>query len=333
MSPRYTSRLCAIAIIAVSAVAMLVTSFDSEARRRLGGGNFGQQSSNVMQQRQATSPLSSPSASGTQRSATSAASSSAAGAAGAAATRSTASRWFGPIAGIAAGLGLAALLTHLGLGAAFAEFLASVLLIGLVIFAVMFVLRRLRGGGAQHAMQGAGAGRQGSQQPMARSPLQPVSTPPQPEAPASTAHPAVSSTAAPTQPIDPSWYIPADFNTQDFLANAKKQFIALQDAWDRNDIPTMQEYMTDELIDAVREPLQQREPGGHTEVVLLNASLLGIEDLPQGHLASVRFSGMLKDDSEPEAYRFEEVWNFLKPQNAGWLLAGIQQIPAETGSA
>lgn len=89
----------------------------------------------------------------------------------------------------------------------------------------------------------------------------------------------------------------------------------------------MREYMTDDLIEAVKDPLAQREPGGHTDVVLLNASMLGIETIAEGHLASVRFSGMLKDDSGPEAYRFEEVWNFLKPTNGGWMLAGIQQIP------
>lgn len=333
MSRLLTSRLFAIAITVFSTVAMLGVSFEAEAQRRLGGSSMGRQSSNVMQQRQAVQP---PATGGTTAGATqrSAATSAATAGAAGAATRSTASRWFGPIAGIAAGLGLAALLSHMGLGAAFAEFMASLLLIGLVVFAAIFIFRRLRGGGARPAMQGAGMGGSAGNgfnppqtpQPMQRQ-AQPQAAPAAAVNPAAD-HPAVTSTAAPEQPVDPSWYVPANFDSQSFLKNAKANFIALQDAWDRNDVEKMREYMTDDLIEAVREPLSQREPGGHTEVVLLNASLLGIEDVSEGNLASVRFSGMLRDQTEPEAYRFEEVWNFLKPHNGGWLLAGIQQIPA-----
>jgi len=332
MSRPLTSRLFAIAIMVLSTVAMLGVSFEAEAQRRLGGGSFGRQSSNVMKQRQAVTP---PAASGatagaTQRSAASGAAAS--GAAGTAA-RSGMSRWLGPIAGIAAGLGLAALFSSLGMGAALAEFLSSMLLIGLLVFAVLFIIRRLRGGASRPAMQGAAANQgYGAQPPMQRQ-AQPTAPAAAPVAQsAASVHPAVASTAAPAAPADPSWYVPADFDTQAFLQNAKKNFIALQGAWDRNDLAQMREYMTDDLIDAVKEPLAQREPGGRTEVVLLNASMLGIEDIPEGHLASVRFSGMLKDDSGPEAYRFEEVWNFLKPAQAGWLLAGIQQIPVSPES-
>ena len=67
--------------------------------------------------------------------------------------------------------------------------------------------------------------------------------------------------------------------------------------------------------------------GNQTEVVLLNAELLGIEKVTDGHLASVRFSGMLREQPGTEAFRFEEVWNLFKPAQGGWLLAGIQQIP------
>src|SRR5690606_18631008 len=151
MSRSLTSRLCAIAITVLSTVAMLGVSFEAEAQRRLGGGNFGRQSPNVMQNRQATPPARAPqtqSAAPQQGTAgtTAASRGATAGAAGATA-RSGASRWFGPIAGIAAGLGLAALLSHLGLGAAAAEFMASLLLIGLLVFAAIFIFRRLRGGG------------------------------------------------------------------------------------------------------------------------------------------------------------------------------------------
>ena len=326
MSKRF-SRLCAAALLAVTGTAMLVVTFDAEARRAGGGGSFGRQSSNVMNQRQATPPAA-PSA-GANTAQRSAAPAAAAGTAAAgAATRSTASRWFGPIAGIAAGLGLAALLSHMGLGAAFAEFMASLLLIGLVVFAVLFLVRRLRGGAARTAMQGAGQGgsfnRDQQAQPMWRESLQPTAN----AAPAA-AVPAAAATAPDT---DESWFIPGNFDTPQFLKKAKEHFVEIQKIWDSGDTRALQEYLTDDLITELRPQLEQRAGTSQTDVVLLNAELLGIEKVSDGHLASVRFSGMLREDAQGEAFRFEEVWNLYKPDQGGWLLAGIQQIPVEHAS-
>src|SRR5690606_29244849 len=109
------------------------------------------QSSNVTSQRSAVPP---PAANTTRNAAAPAAGAAAAGTA--AASRSGMSRFLGPLAGIAAGLGIAALLSHLGLGGALLEFLSSAILIALVVFAIMFLVRKLRGGGRQPAMAQAG---------------------------------------------------------------------------------------------------------------------------------------------------------------------------------
>jgi predicted lipid-binding transport protein (Tim44 family) len=221
------------------------------------------------------------------------------------------------------------LLSSMGLGAAAAEFMASLLLIALLVFAVIFIVRRLRGAGRQPAFQGAGSHHASPMQRQGHVPQPQSATLSRRAAPAAAAaHPAVASTAAPAVQ-DESWHIPAGFDTQQFLQHAKQHFIDLQDAWDKNDLVRMHEFMTDELLDAVKASVAAREPGGKTDVVLLNAQLLGVEKVAEGNLASVRFSGMLRDDSGPEAYRFEEVWNFLKPVQGGWVLAGIQQIPVQ----
>ena len=62
------------------------------------------------------------------------------------------------------------------------------------------------------------------------------------------------------------------------------------------------------------------------------AELLGVESGSVDQLASVRFSGMLREQVGAEAFRFEEVWNLFKPEQGGWLLAGIQQIPVTQAS-
>ncbi|GAA0502388.1 Tim44-like domain-containing protein [Pigmentiphaga sp. GD03639] len=322
MSRRFFSRFIPALVIAVSTVAMLGVSHDALAKRLGGGGSMGRQSSNVTQ-RQATPPARTPQQN--QQAAPSAAPAAAGAAAGATAARSGMSRWLGPIAGIAAGLGLAALLSHLGLGAAAAEFIGSLLLIALAVFAVLFIVRRLRGVGQQPALQGAGNSRfqQRNDPPatMARESVAPVNAAP-------AAAPAASAAATGAAPTG-EWGIPSDFDTANFLSHAKSYFVKLQGVWDRGDVNELRDLVTDDLLAELSQQIGQRQGQNVTEVVLLNAELLGIETVSDGHLASVRFSGMLREAPGTEAFRFEEVWNLFKPNDGGWLLAGVQQIPVQ----
>ncbi|MDT4814999.1 Tim44-like domain protein [compost metagenome] len=331
MSKFCISRFVAAALIAISGAALVTASFDAEARRAGGGSSIGRQSSNVTQQRQATTPPAATNNTAGATAAPAAAGAATAGAAGAAA-KSGASRWLGPIAGIAAGLGIAALLSSMGLSGAFAEFLSSALLIGLVVFAIMFIVRRLRGAAPRTATQGAFGGANNAsagqqQQTTWRESLQPAAAPA--AAPVAAAAPA----AVPQAGDDNNWFVPGDFDTPNFLKQAKEQFIRIQAIWDSGSTDRLREFLTDDLIIELKPQLAERGVAPNkTEVVLLNAELLGIETVSDGHLASVRFSGMLREAPGTEAFRFEEVWNLFKPASGGWLLAGIQQIPVDYAS-
>lgn len=333
------SRLVAAFTIVISTLTMLgVTMDEAEARRMGGGSSFGRQSSNVMKNRApAQAPRANQNTAPNANQAT--ANRSGAAASGAQAQRSGMSRFLGPIAGIAAGLGIAALLSSLGLGGALLEFLSSAILIALVIFAVMFVVRRLRGNQAKPATQGAFGAQGGQAQDFYTQRETHDYTQSQPRAPgvfnrgpeaqqAATAQPVEQAVEA-AQPVDPSWFVPEGFDTMTFLNVAKEQFVRIQGLWDRGDVEQLKEYLTEDLlIELTPQILEQASQGGHpTEVVLLNAELLGMEQVAGGHLASVRFSGMLREEPGQEAFRFEEVWNLYKTADSGWLLAGIQQIP------
>ncbi|MBN9640997.1 MAG: Tim44 domain-containing protein [Achromobacter sp.] len=328
------SRFVAAALIAISGAALVTASFDAEARRAGGGSSVGRQSSNVTQQRQATTPPAAANNTASATAAPAAAGAATAGAAGAAA-KSGASRWLGPIAGIAAGLGIAALLSSMGLSGAFAEFLSSALLIAVVVFAVMFIIRRLRGAAPRPATQGAFGGANNApgepqQQPMWRETLKPATPAAAPIAAVAAAEPVA---AMPKAGDDNNWFVPGDFDTPNFLKQAKDQFVRIQAVWDSGSTDRLRDYLTDDLITELKPQLTERGAAPNkTEVVLLNAELLGIETVSDGHLASVRFSGMLREAPGAEAFRFEEVWNLFKPANGGWLLAGIQQIPVEFAS-
>jgi len=220
-----------------------------------------------------------------------------------AAPQSTGSKWLGPLAGLAAGLGLAALFSHLGLGEGMGMLLMVVLLIGSVFF--LFPMLRKK----QHApMQYAGAGAPygGNTAPVANTSAT-VGTAPQAGAAAN---------------------IPADFPVDSFLRSAKTSFIRLQAANDRKDLNDIREYTTPEMFAEISMQLQERgDVPQQTDVGFVNAQLLEVVTENDLAIASVRLTGQLRENnSAPE--NFDEIWHVqknLKDDHAVWLLAGIQQ--------
>ncbi len=311
---RSLSRFFVAVLIVASGIAISVIPFDADAARIGGGSSSGRQSSGVMNR-------SAPATTSTATPAKPAASPATTAPAAAASKPSGASRWLGPLAGIAAGLGIAALLSHFGMSGALADFLVMGLMVALAVFAVMFVVRMLRGGAARPAYQAAGSAGSPQDLGMRR------------ESSVPAAAPVTSAFAADAaQPTGANWFIPSDFDTNRFLQEAKQQFVAIQKVWDSGDVTQLRHFLTDDLTKEMQTQLVGRTGENHTEVVLLNAEMLGIEKVTDGHLASVRFSGMLREAVGAEAFRFEEVWNLFKPEQGGWLLAGIQQIPVEHAS-
>jgi len=128
-----------------------------------------------------------------------------------------------------------------------------------------------------------------------------------------------------------SWGVPADFDTTGFLTAAKRNFVTLQDAWDKADIAALRAMMTDEMAGEIKSQLAERgvQAGvvNKTDVVMLDAQLLGIEEMATEYMASVEFSGMIREDVSAGPAPFREVWNMTKSKNGGgWLVAGVQAL-------
>lgn len=215
------------------------------------------------------------------------------------------SRFLGPLAGLAAGLGIAALLSHFGLG----EGMANFLLIALLVFAAVFVVRMLmRKREPEASMQYAGA-MPGNAGPTNFTPAQ---------------FEAAGTGGAATVARN----IPADFDADGFLRQAKLNFVRLQAANDRGDMDDIREFTSPEMFAEIK--MQYQERGSRpqeTDVMQLNAELLEVVTEDNRHIASVHFSGQLREDSAaPEA--FAETWHLVKPVDGsrGWMVAGIQQI-------
>ena len=232
-----------------------------------------------------------------------------------------ASRWGGILGGALLGLGLGALLSHMGIGGDFAGMISTVLMLALIFFAIRFLMRRFTGRGkpqdqTAYASQYNDNGYNQSSTPEIGSGL-----------PHQYAGNQTVNTGSGMQ--NDNWGIPVDFDVPAFLRAAKSYYIRMQAAWDKADIHDIHEFTTPEMFAEMKLQLQERGPGPNiTDVVSLDAELLGIETLNNEYMASVKFSGMIRESEGAPAEPFAEVWNMTRPisKEGGWVLAGIQQL-------
>ena len=269
---------------------------DAEAARRLGGG-----SSSGMQRQSVTPSKTYSAPSQTQQAST-------AGAAGQTAAQPKRS-WMGPLAGLAAGLGLAALASHFGFGEGLANFMMMALLAMVVIGVIGFFMRKKAGAPGHQGMQYAGAGNAYGNPPPARD-----------------FTPAGGVAAA---PLAAASNIPADFDTEAFVRNAKVNFIRLQAANDAGNLDDIREFTSPEMFGEIKLGIDERKGAAQeTDVVQLNAEVLDVTEEGNRYIVSVHFSGLIREEKGAAAEPFAEVWHMTKPRDGsrGWVLAGIQQV-------
>ena len=270
---------------------------DAEAKRLGGARSMGMQ-------RQAAPPAKAPDATPN-----------AAPAAGAAAGAAAAPKrnWMGPLAGLAAGLGLAALASHLGFGEGF----ANMLMIGLLVMAAFaafrfFMAKRAasQGGGMAYAGSGAGTPNNSFRTQSTSGGGAPVG--------------GGSMIGANLQGAQPR--IPADFDVAAFERNAKVNYIRLQAANDTGNLDDIRQFTSPEMFAELQMDIRDRNGATqHTDVMSLNAQVLEVVEEGAMYIVSVRFTGELREDGVVGPVN--EIWHLTKPRqgNAGWTLAGIQQ--------
>ena len=212
----------------------------------------------------------------------------------------------GPLAGLAIGAGLGALFMGGGLGG-MGGAMGGILMALAAAALVMFLIAKFR---KPQPMQYAGAGAlysvpQSTQQPLAGGSAVPVA--------ASAAH---------------AGGIPADFPVESFLRSAKTSFIRLQAANDRKDLNDIREYTTPEMFAEISMQMQERDDAPQkTDVVAINAELLQVANEGDMAIASVRFTGQLRENNGA-LDSVDEIWHVqknLRDDKAVWLLTGIQQ--------
>jgi predicted lipid-binding transport protein (Tim44 family) len=320
-------KIWSIVLSAAMALSFGLAATSADAARMGGGKSMGKQSSNVTQREvakpatPATPPAAAPSAAPKKP-------------------------WGAMLGGLAAGLGLAWLASSLGLGGALSQIIMFALLALVVMVVGGFLYRKFKGDSSPaptkspFAFQGAGnvagnaatpksynpenVGNDASARPWERNSTAFDSTPQN-----TGSGSMIGSGLAGSQ----SWGVPAGFDAEGFLMACKSNFLTLQDAWDHSDINNLRAMMTDEMLSEIKTQLVERESHtgagvNKTDVQMLDAKLLGIEELADVYMASVEFSGMIRENVSAGASPFREVWNMTKPRNGtgGWLVAGVQAL-------
>ena len=273
---------------------------DAEAKRLGGGSSSGMQRQSIAPSNTQSAPAQAP------RQATAPAPANQPAAAPQAQPKRS---WMGPLAGLAAGIGLAALASHFGFGAELANFMMMALLAMVVIGVIGFFMRKKAAAAQGNGMQYAGAGA-----PYGGNAPQREFTP-------------AGGSAAPLAAAAAN--IPADFDTEGFVRNAKVNFIRLQAANDAGNLDDIREFTSPEMFAEIKMGMAERgNAKQETDVVQLNAEVLDVAEETGRYIVSVRFSGLIREEKDAAAAPFDEIWHMTKPtdNSRGWVLAGIQQI-------
>jgi predicted lipid-binding transport protein (Tim44 family) len=286
---------------------------DADAKRMGGGKSSGMQ-------RSAPADRATPSNTPAQQPAPAAAPTTAGANPGAAAAAPKRS-WMGPLAGLAAGLGLAALMSHMGLGGEFGNLLTMLLVAGVGFVLIRFLMKRFARPQNQLVTP------QGVQVPLDNTPadapqMAKTANSPWPQAAALTP---VTTTPAVTTPA-----VPAGFDAAGFEQAAKLIFIRMQAANDRADLNDLRNFTTPEMFASIKLDLQERNNNTQlTDVVKVDAQVLEVSSDAQHQIVSVRFHGLIREEANAAPEAFDEIWHLTKPLDNtaanAWAIAGIQQ--------
>jgi predicted lipid-binding transport protein (Tim44 family) len=320
----------------VAGLAVALMPADADAKRLGGGKPAGMQ--RATPDKAAPNPPATPAAPAATPNTPATPSAAAAPTTGAAAAAAPKRSWMGPLAGLAAGLGIAALMSHLGLGEQFGSFLMLALLAVVAVVAIRFLMRRFTGGGQAGptlAMAGGATAAPGgygaigdARSVTAREAFVPAWSPGAgaPSGSASVAAPPAPAALVERTASAPS--LPVGFDADAFERLAKMIFIRLQAANDGADLNDLRTFTTPELFASLRLDLQERGAAAqHTDVVKVETQVLDFAQEAERQVVSVRFHGMVREEEGAEPTPFDEVWHLVKSldDSRAWAIAGIQQ--------
>lgn len=229
----------------------------------------------------------------------------------------------GMMGGLLGGLLVGGLLAALFAGGAFEGLqLMDILIIAVLAYLAFRLFRSLRQGNApaarpQPAYAGAAAATAAT---AARQPA----TPPVFGSRRDSIAPVVTAGA-----VAVPFNLPMGFDTPAFLEGAREHYRILQDAWNKNDLPRIQEYVTADLYAELKAERATLPGDQHTEVLSVNAELVRADQQFGEAEVSIRFSGRYRDAVEGIEEDFTDIWHLMRDyskDDAPWHITGIESV-------
>lgn len=126
----------------------------------------------------------------------------------------------------------------------------------------------------------------------------------------------------------PGVNIPAGFDVEEFLRGAKMAYNRLQQSWDKRDLNDIAQFVTPTVLRELQAQAQQDPSPSHTEIMMVNADLTGVEEEGANTRAQVYFDVLMRENaSQPAPENVREIWHFLRiGADGNWKLDGIQQV-------
>lgn len=126
---------------------------------------------------------------------------------------------------------------------------------------------------------------------------------------------------------DVPFNLPMGFDVAAFLNGAKEHYRTLQEAWNKNDLSKIQEYVTPELFQELKTERATLAGEQHTEVLSVEAELVRAEQMFGNAEVSIRFTGRYRDAVEGVEEAFTDIWHLerdFSKTDAPWYVTGIQ---------
>ena len=123
--------------------------------------------------------------------------------------------------------------------------------------------------------------------------------------------------------------LPADFDAASFLKGAKAAYAHLQQAWDQGNLAELRGLCTDTVFAELQQQIRERSGENRTELLKVDAELLGVRDVGGDREAAVLFDVILRESPGQAPVSVREVWHFTRSKASKqptWFLDGLQQL-------